>query len=55
MEISLGRFGDLRLEKGGPACWPGFCVWDNRALACGAWAARVRERCALPGSCAIRG
>src|SRR5438132_11380027 len=27
MEGSLGRFGDRRLEKGGPACWLGWFVW----------------------------
>jgi hypothetical protein len=23
-EVSLGRFGDRRLEKGGPSCTPGW-------------------------------
>jgi hypothetical protein len=27
-EVSLGRFGDRRLEKGGPSCTP---VWWRRA------------------------
>ena len=33
MELSLGRFGDRRLEKGGPFFWP---VWLRRGAAlCG--------------------
>ena len=29
MEVSLGRFGDRRLEKGGPACWLDGCVGQS--------------------------
>ncbi|MGH7593931.1 MAG: hypothetical protein ACRELE_08795, partial [Gemmatimonadales bacterium] len=55
MEGSLGRFGDRRLEKGGPACWLGWFVWANRASACAGWVAIVPARCALLGSCVIGG
>lgn len=24
-EVTLGRFGDRRLEKGGPSCMPAWC------------------------------
>lgn len=51
MEVSLGRFGDRRLEKGGPACWLDWLVLANRASVCAAWVAIAPARCALPGSC----
>ena len=55
MEGSLGRFGDGRLEKGGPACWLGWFVWANQASAYAGWVAIVLARCVLPGSCVTRG
>src|SRR5258706_14289381 len=55
MEGSLGRFGDRRLEKGGPACWLGWFVWANRASACAAWVAIAQARCVLAGSCVTGG
>ena len=55
MEGSLGRFGDRRLEKGGPACWLGWFVWANRASAYAAWVVIAPARCDLPGSCVTGG
>jgi hypothetical protein len=55
MEGSLGRFGDRRLEKGGPGCWRGLSALANRALAYVGWVAIAPARCALPGFCATRG
>src|SRR5215211_2116036 len=55
MEGILGRFGDRRLEKGGPACWLGWFAWVNRASAYAAWVAIVPARCGLAGSCVTGG
>jgi hypothetical protein len=55
MEGSLGRFGDRRLEKGGPACWLGWFAWVNRVLASAAWEETVPARCALLASCVTSG
>jgi len=44
MELGLGRFGDRRLQKGGPSFWTG---WSPRAAdgyGCVDWAAVGRER-----------
>ena len=49
MEGSLGRFGDRRLEKGGPACWLGWFVSASRVSASAGWVAIAPARCALPG------
>jgi hypothetical protein len=32
-EVTLGRFGDRRLEKGGPFCMAAW--WRRAAVACG--------------------
>ena len=55
MDLALGRFGDRRLEKGGPTCWRG--LWRRARAAgsgCGGSAGTGRGRCASPASCAIR-
>ena len=54
MEGSLGRFGDLRLEKGGPAYWLGWPLSVNLASACAASEAIAPARCVLPASCVTR-
>jgi len=41
MMTSLGRFGDGRLEKGGPFFWKGCCVSASAGSACALSAARV--------------
>lgn len=44
MRLGLGRFGDRRLEKGGPFFWT---VWLRRAgegCGCVGWAAIGREK-----------
>lgn len=45
-EVSLGRFGDRRLEKGGPFCT--LALWRRAAMGFGSagLAAGVRERSA---------
>lgn len=45
MELCLGRFGDRRLEKGGPFFWTGW--WRPAGLGCGfgGWAATGRGKC----------
>ena len=54
MELTLGRFGDRRLQKGGPFFW---AAWLSAALASFGYvclAATVRARSACFASCAIR-
>ena len=54
MELTLGRFSDRRLQKGGPFFW---AVWSRAALARSGFAclaAIVRARFACSASCAIR-
>lgn len=53
MEFSLGRFGDRRLEKGGPFCWTAFSRWASPGFVCGLLAAAEPARSASGGSCAI--
>src|SRR5947209_15240006 len=55
MEGNLGRFGDPRLEKGGPACWPAWSRSVSPALASAGSAAIAPARCALRASCATSG
>jgi hypothetical protein len=55
MEGSLGRFGDRRLEKGGPACSLGWYVSANRASASAEWVGIALARYALPGFCVTIG
>lgn len=53
MDIGLGRFGDRRLEKGGPFCW---ADWLSRAVAGFAFDALAAIGLARSGShdfCAI--
>ena len=52
MDLALGRFGDRRLEKGGPICWRGWWRMGHAACGCGASAEIGRARSASPGSCA---
>jgi hypothetical protein len=43
-EFTLGRFGDRRLEKGGPFCTPALLRRVAEDFVFGGWAAIVRER-----------
>ena len=44
MEMSLGRFGDRRLQKGGPFCWAVSSKSVAKACVSGGWAATVPAR-----------
>jgi hypothetical protein len=37
METTLGRFGDRRLEKGGPGCMSAWCLGAVEGFAFGGW------------------
>ena len=45
MDLLLGRFGDRRLEKGGPIFWVGLLRAADGGYGFAGWAAIVRERC----------
>jgi len=45
MDVTLGRFGDARLEKGGPFCMPDLSPIAARVLASDGSAMVVPERC----------
>lgn len=54
MELTLGRFGDRRLQKGGPFFW---AAWSSAALARSGFVClvgTVRARSACSASCVIR-
>ena len=51
IEYGLGRFGDRRLEKGGPICMQR--LWRGRGRAFADWAERGRARCSSPAFCAM--
>jgi hypothetical protein len=44
MELGLGRFGDRRLEKGGPFFWGGLSPLGAGDCGSADWAAIGRER-----------
>jgi hypothetical protein len=44
-DVTLGRFGDRRLEKGGPFCMPAWCRMGGGASGFAGLAAIVLERC----------
>ncbi len=44
MELGLGRFGDRRLEKGGPFFWAGLLRPGAEDCGSADWAAVGRER-----------
>jgi hypothetical protein len=44
MELGLGRFGDRRLEKGGPFFWAGWLRRAAEGCGCAGWVAIGRER-----------
>jgi hypothetical protein len=48
MELSLGSFGDLRLDKGGVRFSNGLC--RARRFACADWAVTARASCRPDGS-----
>ncbi len=50
--MSLGRFGDCRLEKGGSFYWIGSFRRPVMGLGFAVWAGIGPERSALPGFCA---
>jgi hypothetical protein len=52
IEYGLGRFNDLRLEKGGCRCIKRWC--SGRAAVSDDLAARVSGRCSSRVSCATR-
>jgi hypothetical protein len=43
MELGLGRFGDRRLEKGGPFSWAGWLRRAAEGCGCADWVAIGRE------------
>jgi hypothetical protein len=45
MELTLGRFGDRRLEKGGPFFWAGCYRLVLVRFGCAGWGATGPERC----------
>lgn len=45
MELGLGRFGDRRLEKGGPFFWTGWLRRAAEGSGCAAWGVIERESC----------
>ena len=55
MEGGLGRFGDRRLEKGGPVCWPVLSASVSLGSVFGASAGIELARSASRVSCAIGG
>lgn len=55
MEFGLGRFGDRRLEKGGPFCIGGLSRWGSEAWQSARLAAAERGRCGSRASCATTG
>jgi hypothetical protein len=44
MDMRLGRFGDRRLEKGGPIFWASWFLVGRASCVFGAWVAADRER-----------
>ena len=44
MEYGLGRFGERRLEKGGPFYWPVLLRWVGASCGCASWAVAGRGR-----------
>jgi len=44
MDQCLGRFGDRRLEKGGPFFWPGFWNVAGANCVCADWEAVGRGK-----------
>ena len=50
MMRGLGRFGDGRLEKGGPSFWTGCFASASAGSACALWAATGPARRGLSGS-----
>ena len=44
MELCLGRFGDRRLEKGGPFFWPVLLGCKAGSCGCGGWGVIGPER-----------
>ncbi len=49
MELTLGRFGDVRLQKRGAIFWSGSLRAARTVSASGLWAVIGRERSALAG------
>ena len=43
-QVSLGRFGDRRLEKGGRFCTPVWCRRSVGEYGCDGWAGIGREK-----------
>ena len=52
VEFGLGRFGDLRLQKGGPIFMRHW--WNGQDRAFAVLPGRVRARFSSPGFCATR-
>jgi hypothetical protein len=52
IEFGLGRFGDLRLQKGGPICMRHW--WSDQGRAFAGLLGRGRARFSSQGFCAIR-
>ena len=43
-QVVLGRFGDRRLEKGGPFCMPAWWKVADGGYGCGVWGATGLEK-----------
>lgn len=54
MELRLGRFGDRRLEKGGPFFWVGLSGLAGEGCGFAALVATVRAKSGLRAFCAMR-
>jgi hypothetical protein len=46
MDLSLGHFGDRRLDKGGPSCWPASWLTALGRCGCGGWERTAAARSA---------
>ena len=53
MVMELGRFGDRRLQKGGPGCWPNWSGSAMAAFGCARWAATGLASCGSRASCTM--
>jgi hypothetical protein len=50
MMVGLGKFGDSRLQKGGPSCWKGWFMSARAGRAFAPWAGTVPGSFVLGGS-----
>ena len=55
MEAGLGRFGDRRLEKGGPVCWLAWSVLVSLGISVRRIGGNRAGEIQITRSCATRG